>query len=85
MIDTAIDKVSEGRSKYGAYQNRLEHTMTNLQNSAENITSAESRIRDTDMAAEMMQFTKNNILTQAAQSMLAQANQQPQSILSLLN
>ena len=85
LIDKAIDKVSEGRSKFGAYQNRLEHTMSNLQNTAENLTSAESRVRDTVMAKEMMNFTKNNILVQAAQSMLAQANQQPQSILQLLN
>lgn len=84
-IDEAIEKVSEGRSKYGAYQNRLEHTMTNLQNTSENLTAAESRIRDTDMAKEMIAFTKNNILTQAAQSMLAQANQQPQGVLSLLS
>lgn len=84
-IDDAIQKVSESRSKYGAYQNRLEHTITNLQNTAENLTSAESRIRDTDMAAEMMEFTKNNILMQAAQSMLSQANQQPQGVLQLLS
>lgn len=83
-IDDAINKVSETRSALGAVQNRLEHTINNLGTSAENLTAAESRIRDTDMAAEMMAFTKNNILTQAAQSMLAQANQQPQGVLQLL-
>ena len=80
----AIDKVSAQRSQLGAIQNRLEHTINNLTNTAENLTSAESRIRDTDMAQEMMKFTKNNILIQAAQSMLAQANSFPQSVLSLL-
>lgn len=84
-IDNAIEKVSEGRSTYGAYQNRLEHTMNNLQNTAENLTAAESRIRDSDMASEMMKFTKVNILMQTAQSMLTQANQQPQGVLQLLN
>lgn len=83
-IDTAIATVSKQRSKLGAVQNRLEHTINNLGASSENLTAAESRIRDTDMAAEMMAFTKNNILTQAAQSMLAQANQQPQGVLQLL-
>ncbi|MEB6114196.1 flagellin [Kurthia gibsonii] len=83
-IDTAIASVSKQRSKLGAVQNRLEHTINNLGASSENLTAAESRIRDTDMAAEMMAFTKNNILTQAAQSMLAQANQQPQGVLQLL-
>lgn len=83
-IDTAINTVSKTRSALGAVQNRLEHTINNLGTSAENLTAAESRIRDTDMAAEMMAFTKNNILTQAAQSMLAQANQQPQGVLQLL-
>lgn len=83
-IDTAISAVSVQRSKLGAVQNRLEHTINNLGASSENLTAAESRIRDTDMAAEMMAFTKNNILTQAAQSMLAQANQQPQGVLQLL-
>ncbi|WP_010648152.1 flagellin Hag [Oceanobacillus massiliensis] len=83
-IQTAIDKVSEERSKLGAVQNRLDHTINNLGTSAENITAAESRIRDVDMAKEMMEFTKNNILSQAAQSMLAQANQQPQGVLQLL-
>ena len=80
----AIDKVSAQRSQLGAIQNRLEHTINNLTNTAENLTAAESRIRDTDMAKEMMEFTKNNILVQAAQSMLAQANTHPQSVLSLL-
>lgn len=83
-IDDAIKKVSDQRSSLGAVQNRLEHTINNLGAASENLTAAESRIRDTDMAAEMMEFTKNNILTQAAQSMLAQANQQPQGVLSLL-
>lgn len=83
-IDDAIKSVSETRSNLGAVQNRLEHTINNLGATSENLTAAESRIRDTDMAAEMMAFTKNNILTQAAQSMLAQANQQPQGVLQLL-
>ena len=83
-VDDAIKKVSTQRSALGAVQNRLEHTINNLGAASENLTAAESRIRDTDMAAEMMAFTKNNILTQAAQSMLAQANQQPQGVLSLL-
>ena len=80
----AIDKVSAQRSQLGAIQNRLEHTINNLGTTSENLTSAESRIRDADMSKEMMKFTKNNILMQAAQSMLAQANSFPQSILSLL-
>lgn len=83
-IDKAIKTVSTQRSALGAVQNRLEHTINNLGAASENLTAAESRIRDTDMAAEMMAFTKNNILTQAAQSMLAQANQQPQGVLQLL-
>lgn len=83
-IDNAIEKVSAQRSQLGAFQNRLEHTINNLGTSSENLTSSESRIRDVDMAKEMMEFTKNNILSQAAQSMLAQANQQPQSVLQLL-
>lgn len=83
-LDTAIKSVSAERSKLGAYQNRLEHTINNLGTSAENLTAAESRIRDVDMAKEMMNMTKNNILSQASQSMLAQANQQPQSVLQLL-
>jgi flagellin len=84
VIQSAIEKVSAERSKLGAVQNRLEHTINNLGTSSENLTAAESRIRDVDMAREMMNFTKNNILTQAAQSMLAQANQQPQGVLQLL-
>jgi flagellin len=83
-IDAAIAQVSGQRSSLGAIQNRLEHTINNLGTSAENLTAAESRIRDVDMAKEMMEFTKNNILSQAAQSMLAQANQQPQGVLQLL-
>lgn len=83
-LDKAIAKVSEQRSQLGAVQNRLEHTINNLGATSENLTAAESRIRDVDMAKEMMEFTKNNILTQAAQSMLAQANQQPQGVLQLL-
>ncbi|KEI97173.1 flagellin [Clostridium botulinum A2B7 92] len=83
-IDTAINTVSGERAKLGANQNRLEHTISNLDNSAENLQAAESRIRDVDMAKEMMNFTKTNILTQAAQAMLAQANQAPQGVLQLL-
>ena len=83
-LDAAIQEVSAERSKLGAFQNRLEHTINNLGTSSENLTAAESRIRDVDMAKEMMEFTKNNILTQAAQAMLAQANQQPQGVLQLL-
>ncbi|EES47773.1 flagellin [Clostridium botulinum] len=83
-IQDAINQVSAERSKLGAYQNRLEHTINNLGTSSENLTSAESRIRDVDMAKEMMTFSKNNILAQAAQAMLAQANQQPQGVLQLL-
>jgi len=83
-INDAIETVSAERSKLGAVQNRLEHTINNLGATAENLTAAESRIRDVDMAKEMMEFTKNNILMQAAQSMLAQANQQPQGVLQLL-
>lgn len=83
-IDTAIESVSAFRSNLGATQNRLEHTINNLGTSAENLTAAESRIRDVDMAKEMMEMTKNNVLQQAAQSMLAQANQNPQNILQLL-
>jgi flagellin len=83
-INTAITTVSSERSKLGAYQNRLEHTINNLSTSSENLTSAESRIRDVDMAKEMTNFTKNSILNQAAQAMLAQANQLPQGVLSLL-
>ena len=68
----------------GAYQNRLEHTINNLGTSSENLTAAESRVRDVDMAKEMMEFQKNNILNQASTAMLAQANQQPQGVLQLL-
>ncbi|MNN35476.1 Flagellin [compost metagenome] len=84
VLDNAIKNVSAERSKLGAYQNRLEHTIANLGTSSENLTSAESRIRDVDMAKEMMSFSKNNILSQAAQAMLAQANSQPQGVLQLL-
>jgi flagellin len=84
VIDQAIKDVSSERAKLGAYQNRLEHTIKNLDTSSENLQAAESRVRDVDMAKEMMEFTKNNILTQAAQSMLAQANQAPQGVLQLL-
>ncbi|MEK5483887.1 MULTISPECIES: flagellin N-terminal helical domain-containing protein [unclassified Viridibacillus] len=83
-IESALTNVSKQRSALGAVQNRLEHTINNLGATSENLSAAESRIRDTDMAKEMMEFTKNNILTQAAQSMLAQANQQPQGVLQLL-
>ena len=84
LIDSAITTVSTQRSNLGAVQNRLDHTINNLSASSENMTAAESRIRDVDMAKEMMEFTKNNILTQASQAMLAQANQQPQAVLQLL-
>ena len=83
-ISDALQKVSDQRSSLGAIQNRLEHTIDNLDNVVENTTSAESRIRDTDMADEMVKYSKNNILTQAGQSMLAQANQSTQGVLSLL-
>ena len=83
-ISSAIKKVSSQRSALGAVQNRLEHTIANLDNVVENTTSAESRIRDTDMAEEMVNYSKNNILAQAGQSMLAQANQSNQGVLSLL-
>lgn len=83
-INDAINKVSTQRSELGAYQNRLEHTIKNLDNSAENLQAAESRIRDVDMAQEMMEFTKQNILQQASTAMLAQANMAPQSVLQLL-
>ena len=83
-INKAINTVSTHRAKLGASQNRLEHTINNLKVTSENMTAAESRIRDTDMAKEIAAFTKNNILNQAAQSMLSQANQQPQGVLSLL-
>ena len=83
-IQTAIETVSDNRATLGAVQNRLEHTINNLGTTQENLQAAESRVRDVDMAKEMMNFTKDNILTQAAQSMLAQANQQPQGVLQLL-
>ncbi|SUY66803.1 flagellin [Clostridium tetani] len=83
-IDTALDTVSKERAKLGANQNRLEHTIANVNNASENLQVAESRVRDVDMAKEMMEFSKNNILQQAAQAMLAQANQAPQGILQLL-
>ncbi|MEG0894358.1 MAG: flagellin [Oscillospiraceae bacterium] len=84
VIDKAINTVSSTRADLGALQNRLEHTVKNLGTTSENLTAAESRIRDVDMAKEMMEMTKNNILSQAAQAMLAQANQQPQGVLQLL-
>lgn len=83
-FQSAINLVSNQRSTLGALQNRLEHTINNLDTTSENTQAAESRIRDTDMAKEMVEFSKNNILTQAGQSMLAQANQQTQGVLSLL-
>ncbi|NFN92752.1 flagellin [Clostridium botulinum] len=83
-VNSAIKSVSTQRSKLGAYQNRLEHTIANLDNASENLQAAESRVRDVDMAKEMMNFSKNNILNQAAQAMLSQANQQPQGVLQLL-
>ena len=83
-LDAAIKKVSSERSNLGAVQNRLEHTINNLGTSSENLTAAESRIRDVDMAKEMTAFKKNDILNQASQAMLAQANQQPQGVLQLL-
>ncbi len=83
-INKAINEVSSFRAKLGAAQNRLEHTVNNLKVTSENITAAESRIRDTDMADEITAFTKNNILLQASQSMLAQSNSVPQGVLSLL-
>lgn len=83
-ISKAISRVSAQRSSLGAIQNRLEHTINNLGTSSENLSAAESRVRDVDMAKEMMNQTKNSILAQAAQAMLAQANQQPQGVLQLL-
>ena len=83
-IQAAITMVSTQRSALGAIQNRLEHTINNLNTTSENTSSAESRIRDTDMASEMVEYSKNNILQQAGQSMLAQANQQTQGVVSLL-
>lgn len=84
VIDRATSKVSAQRSYLGAIQNRLDHTINNLDTASENLSAAQSQIADVDMAAEMMEYTKNNVLTQAAQAMLAQANQQPQQVLSLL-
>ncbi len=84
VLDTAIGAVSKRRSDLGAVQNRFEHTIKNLGVAVENLSASESRIRDTDMASEMMQFTRNQILSQAGTSMLAQANQVPQGVLSLL-
>lgn len=83
-IDTALNTVSTERAKLGAYQNRLESTINNLSTTSENLTSAQSSVTDVDMAAEMAEFSKNNVLSQAAQAMLAQANQQPQQVLQLL-
>jgi len=83
-VKAAINTVSTARANLGAIQNRLEYTINNLDTTAENMSAANSRIRDTDMAKEMMNYTKMNVLTQAAQAMLAQANQQPQSVLQLL-
>ena len=84
VVNGAIDMISSMRSDFGAMQNRLDHTINNLSVQNENITAAESRIRDVDMAKEMMAYTKNNILVQASQAMLAQANQVPQGVLQLL-
>ncbi|MBN6885299.1 flagellin [Cytobacillus horneckiae] len=83
-INDAIETVSAQRSNLGAFQNRLEHTISNLNNSSENLQAAESRIRDVDMAKEVMELTRTNILSQASQAMLAQANQKPQAVLQLL-
>ena len=84
-FSSAKDEVSKERSRLGAYQNRLEHTVNNLDNVVENTTAAESQIRDTDMATEMVQYSNKNILLQAGQAMLSQANQSRQGILSLLS
>ncbi|MBQ9563952.1 MAG: flagellin, partial [Synergistaceae bacterium] len=84
ILDHAIDRVSRQRARLGAYQNRLEHTIDNLTAANANLTAAESRIRDTDMARTMMEFAKLQILSQSGMSMLAQANQLPQQILSLI-
>lgn len=83
-VDKALKDISTQRAQLGAWQNRLEHTINNLGTSSENLSSAESRVRDVDMAKEMMTFSKNNILSQAAQAMMSQANQQPQGVLQLL-
>ncbi|MDR3295172.1 MAG: hypothetical protein LBT26_05020 [Clostridiales Family XIII bacterium] len=84
LVDKAINRVSDERSKMGAIMNRLDHTIKNLGVTSENMTASESRIRDVDMAKEIMDFTKSNILSQASQAMLAQANMIPQGILGLL-
>jgi len=84
VIDAAIHKVSTTRAALGAIQNRLEHTIANLGVAAENLTAAESRIRDADMAKEMMEFTKQQILLQSSMAMLAQANVMPQNVLQLM-
>ncbi|MCQ2910825.1 MAG: hypothetical protein MJ244_01425 [Clostridia bacterium] len=84
VIDNAVTLISQERSKYGAIQNRLEYTINNVDTTAENMTNAESTIRDTDMASEMMELTKNQILQQASQAMLSQAMQRPQQVLQLL-
>ncbi|MFJ8461409.1 flagellin [Lysinibacillus xylanilyticus] len=83
-LDKGLEKITNIRSTYGAIQNRLEHAYNLVVNTSENLQAAESRIRDTDMAKEMMKFTKDNILIQAAQTMLAQSNKQPEVILQLL-
>lgn len=83
-VNSAIEAVSKERANLGSVQNRLEHTINNLNTASENLQASESRVRDVDMAKEMMSFSKNNILQQAAQAMLAQANQQPQGVLQLL-
>ncbi|MCR3757777.1 flagellin [Clostridium felsineum] len=84
LVQKAIDSVSSERAKLGSVQNRLEHTINNLNTDAENLQSAESRVRDVDMASEMMNYTKSNVLVQAAQAMLSQANQTPNNVLQLL-
>ncbi|WP_206810930.1 flagellin N-terminal helical domain-containing protein [Paradesulfitobacterium ferrireducens] len=84
VVNSAINAVSTKRANFGSYQNRLEHTIANLQTASENLVAAESRIRDVDMAKEMSEFTKNQVLSQAGVAMLAQANQAPQAILKLL-
>jgi flagellin len=84
MLDSAIANVSTARSTLGATQNRFEHIVANLSVAAENLTSSESRVRDTDMSLEMVSFTRNQIMNQAGTAMLAQANQIPQSVLKLL-
>jgi flagellin len=85
FVESAITEVNTQRATYGAQQNQLEHATNNMATTKENLQSAESRVRDVDMAEEMMVYTKDNILLQAAQAMLAQANSQPQGVLQLLN